>query len=66
MASKLAPEAPEGAFCAVFRADAESADERGWRARRRRFSGGSGGRSPPGKPQMINLLYLLCLRGKSK
>eukprot|EP00969_Alexandrium_andersonii_P269948 11931431-Alexandrium_andersonii.AAC.1 len=39
-----------GAFCAVSRADAESADGRGRRACRRRFSRGSGGRSPPGKP----------------
>eukprot|EP00969_Alexandrium_andersonii_P290717 12849795-Alexandrium_andersonii.AAC.1 len=32
-----------GGFCAMFRADAESADETGRRARRRRFSGGSEG-----------------------
>eukprot|EP00969_Alexandrium_andersonii_P035764 1567201-Alexandrium_andersonii.AAC.1 len=31
-----------GAFCAVFRAEAESADEVGWRVRRRRFRGPGG------------------------
>eukprot|EP00969_Alexandrium_andersonii_P366327 15468261-Alexandrium_andersonii.AAC.1 len=39
-----------GGLCAVFRADAESADETCRRTRRRRFSGGSGGRSHAGKP----------------
>eukprot|EP00969_Alexandrium_andersonii_P187225 8272317-Alexandrium_andersonii.AAC.1 len=35
-------------FCTASRADAESADETDRRARRRRFSEGSGvGRSPP-------------------
>eukprot|EP00969_Alexandrium_andersonii_P363206 15461407-Alexandrium_andersonii.AAC.1 len=33
------PELPRGAFCAVVHADAESAYEKGRRARRRRFSG---------------------------
>eukprot|EP00969_Alexandrium_andersonii_P109154 4815569-Alexandrium_andersonii.AAC.1 len=32
------PKLPRGAFCAVFRADAESADDTGWRARRRPVS----------------------------
>eukprot|EP00969_Alexandrium_andersonii_P029540 1289171-Alexandrium_andersonii.AAC.1 len=36
---KWPPKLPRGAFCAVFRADAKSADEAGRRARRRRFSG---------------------------
>eukprot|EP00969_Alexandrium_andersonii_P245737 10860134-Alexandrium_andersonii.AAC.1 len=35
-------------FCAALRADAESADEMGRRARRRHFSGGPGGGAPPG------------------
>eukprot|EP00969_Alexandrium_andersonii_P069231 3054019-Alexandrium_andersonii.AAC.3 len=38
-----------GGFCFVVRADAESADGTGRQVRRRRFSGGPGGRSPPGK-----------------
>eukprot|EP00969_Alexandrium_andersonii_P002030 89952-Alexandrium_andersonii.AAC.1 len=38
-----------GALGAVVHADSESPDARGWQARRRRFSGGSGGRSPPRK-----------------
>eukprot|EP00969_Alexandrium_andersonii_P306207 13536402-Alexandrium_andersonii.AAC.2 len=42
------PKLPTGAFCGIFRADAESADETGRRTRRRRFGGwGSRGRSPP-------------------
>eukprot|EP00969_Alexandrium_andersonii_P240993 10639758-Alexandrium_andersonii.AAC.1 len=47
MATRLAPEALEGAVCTVFRADSESDDEAGRRARRRRFSRGSGGAEPP-------------------
>eukprot|EP00969_Alexandrium_andersonii_P049535 2174302-Alexandrium_andersonii.AAC.1 len=39
-----------GASCAVFRGGAGSADEAGQRARQRRFSGGPGGWSNPGKP----------------
>eukprot|EP00969_Alexandrium_andersonii_P347587 15368181-Alexandrium_andersonii.AAC.1 len=41
------PEIPRGARCFVFRADTESTCERGRRARRRRFSGGSGQAEPP-------------------
>eukprot|EP00969_Alexandrium_andersonii_P313598 13855010-Alexandrium_andersonii.AAC.1 len=45
------PKLWRGALCAVCRVDPKSADERGRRARRRRFSGGvRGGGSPPGKP----------------
>eukprot|EP00969_Alexandrium_andersonii_P037502 1643722-Alexandrium_andersonii.AAC.1 len=33
------PKLPGGALRAVFRADAESANETSWRANRRRFSG---------------------------
>eukprot|EP00969_Alexandrium_andersonii_P358125 15450338-Alexandrium_andersonii.AAC.1 len=43
------PTSWRGGVCAVVRADGESADEAGWRERRRRFSGVSGGeRVPPG------------------
>eukprot|EP00969_Alexandrium_andersonii_P071014 3136197-Alexandrium_andersonii.AAC.1 len=35
----LSPKPPGGAFCPAVGADAESADETGRRARRRRFSG---------------------------
>eukprot|EP00969_Alexandrium_andersonii_P215958 9538857-Alexandrium_andersonii.AAC.1 len=41
--SELIPKALEGAFCVAFRAEDESADETDRRARRRRFSGESGG-----------------------
>eukprot|EP00969_Alexandrium_andersonii_P212265 9373629-Alexandrium_andersonii.AAC.1 len=37
------PKLWRGAFCAIIRADAESGDEAGWRARRRRFSAVSRG-----------------------
>eukprot|EP00969_Alexandrium_andersonii_P283696 12542507-Alexandrium_andersonii.AAC.1 len=40
----LPPKLPRGAFSAVVRTDAESADEM---TRRRAFSGGSGGVEPP-------------------
>eukprot|EP00969_Alexandrium_andersonii_P362917 15460776-Alexandrium_andersonii.AAC.1 len=63
MASNLAPEASEG--CAMRRCS------RRCRIRRRKGPAGApeallgwvpGGRSPPGKTEMINLLYLLCSR----
>eukprot|EP00969_Alexandrium_andersonii_P007738 337442-Alexandrium_andersonii.AAC.1 len=42
------PKLRRGAFRAVVRADAESPDETGRQARRRRLLGGPGGRAPPG------------------
>eukprot|EP00969_Alexandrium_andersonii_P353703 15440504-Alexandrium_andersonii.AAC.1 len=44
------PKLWRSAFCAVVRADSESADGAGRRARRRRFWGCPGGRNFPGKP----------------
>eukprot|EP00969_Alexandrium_andersonii_P246564 10896844-Alexandrium_andersonii.AAC.1 len=42
-----------GAFCAAFRAESESANETGRRARGRRFSGGVRRAEPPGGRLMI-------------
>eukprot|EP00969_Alexandrium_andersonii_P287804 12723937-Alexandrium_andersonii.AAC.1 len=46
---------------------AESADETGQRARRRRFSGaGPGGRQPLGKTCDFSTLLILCLKACSR
>eukprot|EP00969_Alexandrium_andersonii_P194126 8575285-Alexandrium_andersonii.AAC.1 len=50
-----------GAFCAVSHADAESADEADWRARRGRFPGKSGTRRPLGKTH-LDAWYSDCRR----
>eukprot|EP00969_Alexandrium_andersonii_P203414 8988725-Alexandrium_andersonii.AAC.1 len=64
MASKLAPEAPEGCVLRRFLAQMPNLTTRGACGRAGGTSrGGPAGRSPPrGKPEMINLLFLLCLR----
>eukprot|EP00969_Alexandrium_andersonii_P080563 3551129-Alexandrium_andersonii.AAC.1 len=60
------PKLSRGAFRTVFRADAESADERGRRARRRRLSGGvRGAVAPPERErkelQALDRFYPLVL-----